>query len=84
MFSQLLKNCLICYCLLNLHTSIIAFSCLSQGKQFRILEEISLKCIKSAESIVHMSYSQAKVYTSVNILHVLTICPYTVMPFIYV
>ena len=84
MFSQLLKNCIICYCLFNLHTLIITFSCISQGKQFRTPEEISLKCIKSAESIVNMSYSQAKVYTSVNILHGLTICPYTVMPFIYV
>ena len=56
--------------LMNLHALIIAFSCISEGKQFRILEEISLKCVKSAESIVNMSYSQAKVYTLVNILHI--------------
>ena len=66
--------------LMNLHAFIIAFSCISEGKQFRILEEISLKCIKSVESIVNMSYSQAEVYTSVNILHVLTTCHYTMMP----
>ena len=65
---------------MNLHALIIAFSCISEGKQFRILEEISLKCIKSVESIVNMSYSQAEVYTSVNILHVLTTCHYTMMP----
>ena len=66
--------------LMILHAFIIAFSCISEGKQFRIPEEISLKCIKSAESIVNMSYSQAEVYTSVNILYVLTTCHYTMMP----
>ena len=55
------------------------FTCISGGKQFRIPEEISLKCIKSAESIVNMSYSQAEVYTSVNIQHVLTTCPYKIL-----
>ena len=34
---------------------------------------------KSAESIVNMSYSQAEVYTSVNIQRVLTTCPYKIL-----
>ena len=34
---------------------------------------------KSAESIVNMSYSQAEVYTSVNIRRVLTTCPYKIL-----
>ena len=53
--------------------------CISGGKQFRIPEEISVKCIKSAESIVNMSYSQAEVYTSVNIPCVVTTCPYNIL-----
>ena len=48
-------------------------------KAIRDLEEISLKCIKSAESIVNMSYSQAEVYTSVNIRRVVTTCPYKIL-----
>ena len=58
---------------------LLAFTCISGGKQFRIPEEISLKCIKSAESIVNMSYSQAEVYTSVNIPRVVTTCPYNIL-----
>ena len=66
-----------CFFILNISFS--ASTCISGGKQFRIPEEISLKCIKSAESIVNMSYSQAEVYTSVNIRHVLTTCPYNIL-----
>ena len=49
--------------LINYHAFIIAFMCISEGKQFKILEEIS----------------QAEVYTSVNIRHVLTTCHYTMI-----
>ena len=55
------------YCFFALNCYFLAFTCICGGKQFRIPEEISLKCIKSAESIVNMSYSQAEVYTLVNI-----------------
>ena len=44
---------------------ISAFTCIAEGKPFLIPRQISLKCMKSAESIVNTSYSQAEVYSSV-------------------
>ena len=49
------------------HVIISAFTCIAQGKPFFIPWQISLKCMKSAESIVNTSYSQAEVYSSVCI-----------------
>ena len=47
------------------HPIISAFTCIAQGKPFFIPWQISLKCMKSAESIVNTSYSQAEVYSSI-------------------
>ena len=43
-----------------------AFVCVAEGKPFVIPKHISLPCVKSAESIVNTSYSQAEVYSSVS------------------
>ena len=47
------------------HVIISAFTCIAEGKPFFIPRQISLKCMKSAKSIVNTSYSQAEVYSSV-------------------
>ena len=47
------------------HPIISAFTCIAQGKPFFIPRQISLKCMKSTESILNTSYSQAEVYSSV-------------------
>ena len=46
---------------------------------FSLPSQLSECKYESAESIVNMSYSQAEVYTSVNIRRVLTTCPYKIL-----
>ena len=49
------------------HLIISAFTCIAQGKPFFIPQQISLKCMTGAESIMNTSYNQAEVYSSVCI-----------------